>query len=180
MMPRDNTLKTSVMLGTMVLALLALTGWSFSRLTESRDAALAAERDLAESRATVARMEALRQRPAAGTTESGQAAFSRRVDEAARTAGFAASEVNNIVPEPPQRVNNSNEMEVPTQVRLQGVTLEQVFTFLHAMSAETDDDGNVRDTGVRLKSIRLSTPRDEDAGDRWTVESTLTYKARSL
>ena len=93
--------------------------------------------------------------------------MSRRIEQAARAADFAEGSILRIEPEPARRIEETNYREVPTLLQLRHVTLQQMFTFLHALSSES--------SGLGVRDIVLSAPRGEETGDRWTIEATLTY-----
>lgn len=175
MIPFGTHAKVFLMSGTVALALLAALGWSFARLSDSAAAARAAGQDLAECRALAARIEWLRTRPAvAGAQQVGAADLSRRIEDAAHAADFEDGSIERIEPAPARRVGDSNYREVPTVVRIRRVTLRQVFTFLQALGADSASRTG-HSSALSVQSIRLSAPRGEETGDRWTVESTLTY-----
>ena len=105
----------------------------------------------------------------------GTADLSRRIELAAAAADFADGSIERIEPEHARRIGETNYREVPTQVRLRRVTLQQVFTFLHALSATPPTADHNQQSILSVSDIRLSAPCGEETGDRWTVESTLTY-----
>jgi hypothetical protein len=161
--------KNQFMLGTIVLVLLLMVGWSYLHLSQSRDAAMAAAEDLTNCRTLVKQIVELRRRPSiAGTQELAVADLSRRIEQAALTARFPQENIERIDPEPARRVGESNYRQLPTLIRLRHVTLQQIFTFLHTLAS---DDSNA----LQLQQIRLSAPRGEETSDRWTIESTLAY-----
>ena len=169
---RGTTHRKNQLMATTILVGLALSVvWCYGRLTDNRDAAGAAAADLAACRESATRVEALRRRPAvAGTRELGETTVRRRIEQAASAAGFPGG-ITGIVAEPGARVGETAYREKPTAVRfLRPVTLEQLFTFFHALAA----DGPAG-AGLRVKSVRLTAPRGEETGDKWAVESTLTY-----
>jgi hypothetical protein len=164
-------MKTRFMAGTIAVALLAAVGWSYSRLSESRDAAGTAARDLADCRGRVDRIENLRRRPAvAGVRELAATDLSRRIAQAARAAELDEGSIERIDPEPPRRVGETDYREVGTQVRLRGAAMRQVFAFFHALCSDPAPSG-----ALKLRAIRLSAPHGDETSDRWTVESTVTY-----
>ena len=159
------------MAATVGAALLASVVWSAAQLAGSRAEESAARQDLADCRGMVGRVRSLRQRPAvAGTATIGTADLSRRIDQAARAADLADGSILRIEPGPARRVGESNYLEVPTQVQLRQLTLEQLFAFFHGVAS---------DAGLNVRDVRLSAPRGEENGDRWTVEATLAYTVYS-
>jgi hypothetical protein len=164
---RQNRLVLVATAAGLVLAML----WGYRRMSDSRDAANTAAAELAECQALAGRIESLRSRPAvAGVREARSTDVSRRVEQAARDAEFADGSLERIEPEPPRRVGDTEYKEVPTQLRLRRVTLRQVFAFLHAVG--NDEAGG---PPLRVRSVRLSAPRGEEATDLWAVEATLVY-----
>ena len=154
-----------------VLGLLGAILWGAIRLADARTAAASAAADLAECRRLAAQIEAQRAPGAAALArEPQEAELIRRIESAARIAEFSQSSVERIVPGAAQRVGESDLTEKSTIVELKGVTLRQLFAFLHTL-------GTGR-SSLNLKQIRLSVPSPEDTGDRWSVETTLTYLVR--
>jgi len=162
-LPQKN--KNQLMAGTIGIALLAVVGWSASELADSRAEESAARQELVDCQERITRIESLRQRPAiAGAATIGIAALSQRIEQAALLANFAQGSILRIEPQTARRVGDTNYLEVPTQLQLRQLTLEQVSTFLHAVCSQS---------GLNLRDIRLSAPRGQETGDRWTVEATL-------
>jgi hypothetical protein len=165
----SSQFKNRLMVGTIIIAVLLAMGWSYEQLTDSRAAEFSARQDLADCRQMVDQIQSLRQRPAvAGTTALGAADLSRRIENAAGIANFADGCIVRIDPEPARRLGETNYLEMPTLLELRHVTLQQTFTFLHSLSGE-----------LAVHDIRLTAPRGEETGDRWTVETTLTYTVYS-
>jgi hypothetical protein len=177
---RDRLLVALIIAG-MLLALL----WSYTRLSDSRRAAVDAAEELGTCRDLAARIDTLRGRPAVaeghGLAESD---LHGRIAAAAAAAEFPDGSLGRIDPEPSRRVGETPYREDAMRVNLHHVTLRELFTFLHALAggsgggaraqANAGTDGP-SGSGLRVKSIRLSAPRGEETGDRWTVEATLTY-----
>ncbi len=169
--------KALFMTATVGAALLVAIGWCYAQMTDSRSSARVAVEELADCRELAGRIAILRQRPAvAGSREIGAANLARRIEDAATGAGFSNGSVERIDPQPPRRVGETDYREVPTDVRLRHVTLEQLFSFLHALGTQgssLDDASQL--SALHVRNIRISAPRGPDAGDLWTVETTLTY-----
>jgi hypothetical protein len=154
-----------------ICAILLAVGWSRVTLSASRQAAADAASDLCACRNAAARIDRLRGRPAvAGSRDVHMTELSRRIEEAAREAGMRDGGLDQIEPEPPRQVGESPYRQTSTRVRLQHATLQQLFTFLHALAADETSG-----PGLRLQTLRLSTSRGEETGDTWTAEATLTY-----
>ncbi len=159
-------------LGTLGVALLGGTSWGYLRLNAAREAAGLAATNLAECRRLATKIEAARGPAglAPGVREPRAEELIRRIEAGAKAAEFPETSIDRIEPGPAQRVGDGPLREKPTVVHLRGVTLRQVFTFLHGVSSGR--------SGLSLKQIRLSAPSPDDAGDRWSVETTLTYLVR--
>ena len=146
--------------------------WSVFAFVDARSSAFTAAEDLAESRRLATRIEAGR---GSGVSISAsapkEAEIIRRIESAARTALLPETSIDRIEPGQLQRINDGQLIEKSTVVELKNVTLRQLFAFLHAMGTGPG--------GLNLKQVRLSAPVAEDVGDRWSVESTLTYLVRS-
>jgi hypothetical protein len=182
---RQTRLGLATIAAGLVLALM----WGYTRLSESRGAALEAAADLARCRQLAGRIEALRRRPAVADAREREANdLARRIERAAEEAEFPDGSIERIEPEPARRVGESPYKEKPTHVRLRKVTLRELFTFLHALSSDGTDDVEVSDDGgspaapppapspgLRVRSIHLSAPPGEQAPDGWTVEATLAH-----
>ena len=161
-------------------ALLALL-WSGSHLSDSRRAAAEAAEDLGACRELAAKVEVLRRRPAMAEGQGlRETDLHRRIAAAAGAADLPADALGRIESEPSRRMGEAPYREDATRVYLYHVTLRQLFTFLHALANGPAGAGEAAaaapsGSGLRVKSIRLSAPRGEETGDRWTVETTLTY-----
>ena len=140
-------------------------------LHSSEQTANDAASDLIACREAAGRIDQLRRRPAVAGLRPVQATeLSRRIEESARAAGVPDEGLDQIEPEPPRRVGDTAYRQTPTRVRLRRVTLAQLFSFLRALAVE-----DAAGPGLQLEAIRLSAPRGEEIGDRWSAEATLTY-----
>jgi hypothetical protein len=180
--PTDTARRDRLALAVLVAGALLTLLWSWSRLSDSRRSAAETAADLGASRDLAGRVETLRRRPAVAEGHGlGDADLHRRIAAAAGAAELPAESLGRIESEPSRRVGETPYREDATRVYLHRVTLRQLFTFLHALAAgpagvaaETGGDASAG-SGLRVKSIRLSAPRGEETGDRWTVETTLAY-----
>lgn len=166
MTQRERLLTTAaIVLGVVAVA------WSAFRFADQRRAAFAAANDLVESRRLAARIEAGR---VSGTdvasTEPNESEIIRRIETAARLAELPQPSIERIEPGQSQRIHDGKLIEKSTIVQLKNVTLRQVFAFFHAM--------NSGPSRLSVKQVRLSVASPDDTGDRWSVESTLTYFVR--
>jgi hypothetical protein len=92
----------------------------------------------------------------------------RRLRTAATEAGVPDA-LASIDPGQPHQLKDTDYSETLVFVRLNGVTVRQLVTFLHELSA--------RDASVRAKSVELGMPPGQapDAGDTWTGDVTLAF-----
>lgn len=163
-----NDRRHLLMIAGLAVALLAAVLWSYGRLAAARDGAAASAENLDKCRELAARVESLRRRPSvAGSRELREAELTSRIEQAAGEAEFDEGAVDRIEPQPARRLGDGLYRETPTSLRLNGVTLQQLFTFLHALGAADA-------SGLHLRDIHLTAPRGgEAAGDQWDVDATL-------
>ena len=174
---------------TLVVAFCGAALWGYSRLVQARDAAAVAAENLAECRRLAARLG-----PSPAANDRGKAkaepdnvdddtdntdandtegdALIRRIESSARSAGMPEDAIETIEPAPPVHRSDNAPPDRPTVVHLRGVTLRQMFMFLHAVVIGDH-------SGVGLPQVRLSAPAAADTGDRWSVEATLTELVRA-
>jgi hypothetical protein len=161
-----------VALAAAVLAAFAY-GWQDNR----RVAAEGAQRDLAitaQDLADLARWNAGAGTDATLTADDPE--LNRRLRTAAVAAGVP-DQLSSIDPGQPRQIPQSDYSETLVFLRLNSVTLRQLVTFLHGLSAA--------DSSVRTKSLELAPPAagvQPVAGgetgapdDQWTADVTLAY-----
>jgi hypothetical protein len=179
--PTDSARRDRLVLAVLVAGGLLALLWSGSRLSDSRRSAAEAAGDLGACRDLAMRVESLRRRPAVAEGHGlGESDLHRRIAAAAGVAELPAESLGRIESEPSRRVGETPYREDATRVYLHRVTLRQLFTFLHALASGRNGPDETSaapsaGSGLRVKSIRLSAPRGEEAGDRWAVETTLAY-----
>jgi len=133
-----------------------------------RAKALDAQQTLDRCRLHAAAIADIRNRPAvAADNEQLGAEIQAAIETVAKDAGIAGQKIVRISPLPPQRLADSPYKEKPTLVRLEDVTLRQLVTFAHDLSAAK--------THLVAKSINIRAPQAEDAGELWIAEVELTY-----
>lgn len=160
-------------LAAMILIVLLLIGcgWCLSWLQTSRNGALAAGEQLAEARRLIARIENLRNRPAAaGKDVINLGQLTRLIELAAAEAGLQREQLVRIWPAPARRHRDGDYQEKPIQVLLERLTLKQLSQFLLALT------GN--ESPLTLTSIRLTAPHRTVLGEEeetWTCELTASY-----
>jgi len=154
--------------GLFLAALAALDLFSFWSLEAARDRAVQATRDAALCQHLAERIVALQSKPTiAGSAALAQDNLSRRIEAAVRGAGVAGDDLASIEPDPSVRVGDTAYLEKPTTVQLREVTLQQLARLLCQL---TQDGGE-----LRIKSLRLTAPPEEQTGNLWSVEFALTY-----
>ena len=156
-------------LGMLMLAGLAgAAAWAWSQFAESRDNAQAAVEDLNACRHLASALETLRRRPnLAGAEEMQLAVLAQQIESAARSASLPPSSITRIWPEPARRMGETVYKEKPTQIAVKSVSMRQLVTFLHNLSAGA--------SGLSVSSLRLMAPRGQDNQDVWSVEATVNY-----
>lgn len=159
--------KFTVGFGLLLAAGLLSVGCSFLALRKNQERAMKAKAELIQCQSLAARIIALNDRPAvAGPTELLANEITQKIEQAAQKAQIDANQIVRIWPEPTRRIGNSVYKEKNTRVLLRHVTLPQLLPFLHAFNAS--------DAALRVMSARISAPRDQQVGDLWILEATLT------
>ena len=149
-----------------LLAIVVL--WAYDGMAAQRAAARSAAAALASVREMAARITAYAQMPTVASDHERLAAQTTGlIESAARDARIDPSCLDRIMPEPPRRMGDTAYKEKPTHVLLKSVTLRQLTTLIHGVTAGPH--------GLAARSIRISAPRPEDTGPLWTAEVTLTY-----
>ena len=159
--------RSLILAGLMAAALTTGTVWAYTFLVDSRAAAATAAADLAECRRLAAAIEALRCRgPQEGSHEPRLDQLVGRIEQSAESAHIPPDSLVRVSPEPARRVADTPYKQKHTQVHLQRVTLQQLITFLHSLTAT--------DLGLRVSTLRLTASPHPDTGRVWTVQTTLT------
>lgn len=160
--------RMTMLLGVLAAMLAVVAGYSVLELLAARNAALACERDVADCRTLIRQIDAHRRRPSvAAEREKEPDEISGPIERAARAAGIASERLVRIVPEPGRRLASTPYVEKPVQVTLKNVPIRQIVGLLDAVTTAQ--------AGLEARSIRLTAPQPEDAGDSWNVELTLGY-----
>lgn len=161
--------RQTLLLVVLLSALLVFTtAWSYGRLSDSRANAAIAAQELSECRALAEGIKQLSHKPTlAAENEIATGQLAQRIESAARSASLPVESIIRLSPEPARRVGRSPYEEKPTRLHLRSVQLSQLLPFMHAL---TDTQG-----GLRIKTIRLSAPREDAATELWNADLTLTY-----
>lgn len=164
--PKSRTL----LLGLAFALTVLLAAWTYSRVGEARDAAIAANDDLNECRDLVERMSAVRDRSSAASSSTREGDINQHIYTAASDAGLEP-QVMSVEPGQPQRVQGTDYTELPVPLEIELVTLEDLVKFLHKLSTE--------DPAVRVRSISLAPPSEGDTSENWEASVTLAYLMRA-
>lgn len=144
---------------------------AFQLYRSQRQAAMQAADELIVCRKLIADIQAMQQKPSLTAANPLQTSeLTRRIEQAGQAAGFLTGPNGNLVriwPEPARQVAQSPFQQRPTRIVLRQVSLKQVIQFMHRLTEN--------DPTLRWQNIRLSAPRGEETGDRWSVEATLVY-----
>ncbi len=165
-----HAIPTRIMIFAGLLAFIAVlvSGWSYSGMSDSRAAAIAAADDLVACHRLVGQIRRLRDQPTvADSYEPQQHELTRRIEGAAQQAQISIGSLDRIWPEPAMYVADTPYKKHATQVVLRGITLQQIVTLIHTLESQ--------EGGPRLTRVRLASPRDDATGNLWNVEATLTY-----
>lgn len=146
-----------VLIAVLVGLLLVAAVWSLAVYRGASERLRSAQDDRRAVAALAAQIQSLRRRPTLeGAEQMGQTQLTAIVQRSASAAGFnAESVIQSVSPQPDRRIPNSPYQQRSTQLRLQGVTLEQITRFLH--------DLTVRNPGLRVESLQLSSPGGDEA-----------------
>jgi hypothetical protein len=159
----------------LVVLLLAANLWAWRRLDASRQRAMRAWDDLGRCGQLAEQVIALRNRPGTvAARELAAAELASRVEHAAAAAQVPTSSILRISPEPPQRLGDSGYLEKPTQLHLRQLTLRQLVGLLRELVVSSSSSGGGA-TGLQPRSLRLVAPREQETGQQWNVEATLSY-----
>ena len=160
--------RSLILAGLLALSLLATTAWSYGQLRRNHAAASIAASDLAACQKLAAGIRDLGRQPVVAQSQQIQLnELTRRIEQSTKAANIASDRLIRIWPDPVNRVGNTPYQRKSTQVLFRRVTLRQVITFLHTISA--------RKGGPQATRIRLLAPRDDAIGNLWTAETTLTH-----
>jgi hypothetical protein len=160
-----------VQLFCILAALLAVSAWwSYQAMTQARGLAVQNQSELADCYKMALQIDCYNhsKKPAlAAEGELKSAETTALIEQAAKSAGIPQANLAQIFPESPQRLGDSAYKEKPTQVRVENVTLQQLTAMLYTLA------GNAKP--LKAKSIRLAAPRQQETGNLWTAELSLTY-----
>ena len=142
--------------------------WAYGRCRSQRATAIAARDDLAECKALARQIDQLRHRPdQAGAKELHLDVLNRRIESAARAARIVPEAIDAIWPKGCARVGDTVYLENSTLIVLKRVTMKQLVTALHELTASTP--------GLAVKSLRLNTPRGQETSDCWDADAVVGY-----
>lgn len=154
--------------GTVLILLALVTSWSYYRMTSQRRAAQRSAQELSDCLELASEINAIEHQPR--RAHSGILAhtdLTRQIERAAGSAGIGSDALTRIDASPPRRLAKLPYEERPTRITVEEVSLTQLVTALHRLSNQSE--------GLWVKDIHLRAPRGEEVGDRWMVETTLSY-----
>lgn len=158
----------AILAAALAAALLLSAAWMYADLAERRTMAQHAAEDVAACEQLAEQIRDLRRQPSlARSHEMEHQELTRRIEAAAQAAQLPAASLVSIAPAPAQRINRTPYKRKSTQVQFTGVTLPQLVRVLGSFAAE--------EAGPKVTQLRLAAPRDQQSGDRWSAEVTLTY-----
>ena len=144
--------------------------FGFSWEDKRREAAAASVQDLATCRQKIADLVKWDVGPSSDAPlTADNPELNRRLHTAAVDAGVPDA-LASIDPGQPHQLKDTDYDETLVFLRLNGVTLRQLVTFLHQLSA--------RDASIRTKSVELGIPAGQSpdsSGDTWTADVTLAF-----
>ena len=154
--------------------LLALSVYSCIRVIHCRRAAEMSARDLADCQALADRIVALSAIPAqASLNPRTLQDVSRKIEQAAITAGIPAASIISISPRAARRLSGDTPVTAqPTSVQIRQASLTQLVRFLF----EVEHSGE--EGGLKTTYLRISAPRTAISGretETWSAELVLTY-----
>ena len=134
--------------------------WGWFLLADASASATAAAQDARSARLLVERIEALR-RTTAAVAASPQDDLRQRIARAATAAGVAQNGLEAIEEQPVSRSGDGAYQERPTRIVLRQVTLRQVVTFFHSLTAGAP--------AYHARELRLTAPREQERGGHWSA-----------
>ncbi len=160
--------RMKMLLAATAALLLLVMMFSMRSVTRMKQAALGAEQDFNECQELAAKLQAIGSKPRlAAQHEQVVDELTGALEKAARSAGVMPDSIATISPQPARRLGDTVYKEKPTQVLLRKITLKQLSEMAYSLLS-----GN---TGLHVRSIRLSAPRHDDTGGLWTAELVVTY-----
>ena len=159
---------TAILAGLVVVMMIAA-AVAASHLAVAKDQAVAQAQDLAAARADLADLDAWHVTTAAGDGKGEDASDLNRRIRAAAAAGGLVDRLARVDPGPTARVRDTDTTRTPIYLRLDGVSLRRLTTFVHAL---TQDDASLRVTGIDLTAPAAGGASAE-AGETWDVDVTL-------
>ncbi|MFP4145631.1 MAG: hypothetical protein ACOCTI_07620 [Phycisphaeraceae bacterium] len=163
-----NSRQRLVLWSAALLAILAGTAvWSLGRYRAAADRLDHAREQTREVASLVREIHALRSRPAAnGGRELDEVRLGALLSDAAEAAGLDSRHAIRSIDAPRSRRLMEGRQEtfyrqLQTEVQLDGVTMEQLFRFAHALASHN--------RGLRVSSVYLTSPQGASAAARWSL-----------
>jgi len=160
--------RTLMLLGVMVALLATLAGWSSYRVRVLQSAVQEQAQLTAECRRLIDQITWLSQQPnQAGAGEVQLHELTAVIEKAADRAGIDRQQLVRVWPEQSRRAGDSPYLQVPTQVLIRAASLEQLSRFLLDLEGSS--------LGLRVTSLRLTAPHEQETSELWTLETTISY-----
>lgn len=151
-----------------IVALMLVTLWSYSRLSNAYTRANEDGGAWAQSDALARQIQALRDQPTIADDRALQKDdMTRRIANAAAAAALDEKRLIAIEHQTARRIGRSAYLEEPTRLTFKDVTLRQVLTTLDTL---TNDDSR-----MHVSRLRLTAPRRDTNSEFWNVDATVTY-----
>ena len=168
-----STSRRTMLLIILIVALAGTTAVAYACLGKMRFDAEHAHDDLKTCQAMLADLSGTVSAPPARAGELDAAELNRRLHDAAMAARIP--DPASIEPGTANRLPDSEYQELPVFLRLDALTLQQLVTFLHHLSAV--------DPSARAKTIELATPESSSAAttqngnapELWSADVTVAY-----
>jgi type II secretory pathway pseudopilin PulG len=159
----NETRRLAVLVTVMFGMLLLTVGWSYLRWSAARDRAERAAGQQAVVQALAEEIRASRRQPAMGPEALDDRQMTVLAEAAADAVGLDPRRVlQSIRAQPDRRIPHTPYRQNTTELRLQGLTLQQFIGFVHVLVS--------RNPGLRIDAMQLTSPQGTDRQALWTVD----------
>lgn len=160
--------KPALLVVALALSLVMTAYYCYGQLTASRAAFRIAAEDLTLCHRIASDINHLRGSPTLAKPDEPQLnELTRHIELSAKDAGIPLDLLVRIWPDPVRRMGGSPYKRKSTQVLFRQITLRQIITFLHTITAEGQ--------GPLVTHITLTATDEKTASNHWTAETTLTH-----
>ena len=163
-MPSSN--RNRVMLSVIFIVLTIAAIWNTSLMYSEKSHARIARQDLNSSNELASDIIALKNQPTLVFAQAMEVQeLGERLDAALKLAE-ATNTLGSVTPRSPRRVGESPYIHKPTELRLNGLSLNQLVTFLHHLTS---------DSSLTVSDLRLVQPTQPAPRFVWNAEATVSY-----